>query len=137
MQAVALPLLFPLLQMRKPFLLPIASLLLVAFQCCKNDAASPAGSCPDGAKALATKIAALQAKPKGNPAYTIWAYTWNGQRVYLASEETCCDQFTTLYDECFTPLCAPSGGLSGQGDGRCPDFYQQATNQQLVWRDSR
>lgn len=122
--------------MRKLLLLPIASLLL-AFPGCKNEAAVPAGTCPDAAQALGAKIAELQAKPKGNPAYSIWAYSWNGQRVYLVSEATCCDQFSTLYDECFEPLCAPSGGISGKGDGRCPDFQQQATNQQLVWRDPR
>ena len=120
--------------MKKLSLVSLAGLLF-AFQCSKKEAVTPA--CPNGASALAAKIAELEAKPKGNPAYTIWAYTWNGQRVYLASDQTCCDQYITLYDECFTPLCAPSGGLSGKGDGRCPEFYQQATGQQLVWRDPR
>jgi len=120
--------------MKRTSLLPLACVLL-AFQCSKKDAAGPA--CPTGTAALSAKIAELQAKPKGNPAYTIWAYIWNGQRVYLASDKTCCDQYITLYDECFTPLCAPSGGFSGKGDGRCPEFYQQATGQQLVWRDPR
>lgn len=110
---------------------------MLVFQCCQKEGASPTSTCPDSTRGLAAKIAALQAKPKGNPAYTIWSYNWNGQQVYLASDQTCCDQYLTLYDECFTALCAPSGGLSGKGDGRCPDFYQQATNQQLVWRDPR
>ncbi|GAA4500578.1 hypothetical protein GCM10023172_21000 [Hymenobacter ginsengisoli] len=115
----------------------LLSLPLVAFQCGKKEAATPTAPCPGNPDALARKIAELQAKPKGNPAYAIWAYTWNGQQVYLASDQTCCDQYLTLYDACFNPLCAPSGGISGKGDGRCPDFYQQATNQQLVWRDPR
>lgn len=123
--------------MKKLLYLSLASLPLLAFQCGKADDASPNASCPGNAQALANKIAELKAKPKGNPAYTIWAYTWNGQRVYLASDQTCCDQYITLYDECFKPLCAPSGGITGKGDERCPDFYQQATNQQLVWRDPR
>jgi hypothetical protein len=123
--------------MKKLLYLSIMSLSLLAFQCGKKDEANPSGTCPDSSRALGAKIAELQAKPKGNPAYTIWAYTWNGQRVYLASDQTCCDQFTTLYDECFNALCAPSGGITGKGDGRCTEFYQQATNQQLVWRDSR
>jgi hypothetical protein len=123
--------------MRKLLLLPLISLLLLACQCCKNETANPTGSCPSGGEALSAKIAELQARPKGNPAYAIWAYTWNGQRVYLVSEATCCDQFSTLYDECFKSICAPSGGITGKGDGSCPDFQQQATNQQLVWRDSR
>jgi hypothetical protein len=113
----------------------VLGLSLVAFRCNKSSEPTPTSSCPNGG--LAAKIAALQAKPKGNPAYEIWAYTWNGQKVYLASDETCCDQFITLYDECFNVLCAPSGGITGKGDGRCSDFYQQATDQQLVWRDPR
>jgi hypothetical protein len=123
--------------MRRLVYLAVVTLPLLAFQCGKKEAASPAATCPGSAQALATKIAQLQAKPKGNPAYTIWAYSWNGQRVYLASDQTCCDQFVTLYDECFNVLCAPSGGLTGKGDGRCPDFHQQTTDQQLVWRDPR
>lgn len=105
---------------------------LLAFQCHKD--AEPAPECSDNA--LKAKIAELQAKPKGNPSYTIWQYKWRGQRVYIVSE-TCCDQYKTVYDACFNVLCAPSGGLSGKGDGRCPDFHQQATDEQLVWRDPR
>lgn len=123
--------------MKKLLHLLLLGLPLVAFQCGKKEAAGPAAACPSNTNALARKIAELQAKPKGNPAYTIWAYTWHGQRVYLASDQTCCDQYLTLYDACFAPLCAPSGGITGRGDGRCPDFYQQATGQQLVWRDPR
>jgi hypothetical protein len=113
----------------------LLALSLVAFRCNKSSEPTPTSHCPNGG--LAAKIAALQAKPKGNPAYEIREYSWNGQKVYLASDETCCDQFITLYDECFNVLCAPSGGISGRGDGRCPDFYRQATGQKLVWRDPR
>jgi len=122
--------------MRKLQLLSLAvalALPLLAFQC--QEPPTPAAARPTGG--LQAKIAELQAKPKGNPAYTIWSYSWQGQKVYLASEQTCCDQYLTLYDECFRALCAPSGGFSGKGDGRCPQFYQDATDQQLVWRDPR
>lgn len=111
----------------------LVALPLLAFQCHKD--AEPAPECPDNA--LQAKIAELQAKPKGNPAYTIQQYKWQGQKVYLASDQTCCDQYITLYDACFNVLCAPSGGFSGKGDGQCPEFYQQATDEQLVWRDPR
>ena len=118
---------------RLSVLAALVVLPLLAARCQKEVTPTPA--CPTNS--LQAKIAELQAKPKGNPAYTIWQYKWQGQRVYLASDQTCCDQFVTLYDVCFNVLCAPSGGLSGKGDGRCPEFYQQATDEQLVWRDPR
>ncbi|RPD50488.1 hypothetical protein DNI29_03360 [Hymenobacter sediminis] len=82
------------------------------------------------------KIEELRGKPKQNPAAEIWEYTYQGQRVYTISAN-CCDQYNMVYDECLNPICAPSGGLSGKGDGRCPDFSSAATDGKLVWRDPR
>jgi len=45
----------------------------------------------------------------------------DGQVVYLAVAP-CCDRFNDLYDALGNPVCAPSGGLSGAGDGRCPQL---------------
>jgi hypothetical protein len=42
-----------------------------------------------------------------------------------------------LYSENGDILCFPDGGLSGQGDGRCSDFFQTASDSSLVWRDDR
>ena len=39
--------------------------------------------------------------------------------VYLFTP-TCCDQFNPLYDADGRYICAPSGGFSGSGDGKCP-----------------
>lgn len=88
---------------------------------------------PEGIKA---KIAELQAQPKANPSYEIWEYKYQGQKVYLISAD-CCDQYNTVYDACLRPLCAPSGGFTGRGDGQCPDFNEKATDKKLVWRDPR
>ncbi|MBI3349677.1 MAG: hypothetical protein HY020_21010 [Burkholderiales bacterium] len=43
----------------------------------------------------------------------------DGQRFYLFMA-LCCDQFNRLYDADGRFVCAPSGGFTGQGDGRCP-----------------
>ncbi|WP_083326077.1 DUF6970 domain-containing protein [Hymenobacter coccineus] len=110
----------------------IGSLPLLSSQC--SHAASEPG--PQCAASIQTKIAELQALPKSNPAYEVWQYTFRGEPVYLVTAP-CCDQYETLYDACLNVLCAPSGGLSGQGDGRCPEFRQLAADRQLVWRDSR
>ncbi|MGI4884837.1 MAG: DUF6970 domain-containing protein [Janthinobacterium lividum] len=110
----------------------VGSLPLLAFQC--SHAASEPG--PQCTARIQTKIAELQALPKGNPAYEVWQYTFRDQKVYLVTA-SCCDEYITLYDECLNVLCAPSGGLSGRGDGRCPEFYQLSADRQLVWRDPR
>ena len=49
----------------------------------------------------------------------------------------CCDQFSTLYDADGAVICAPDGGITGRGDGKCPDFFQSRTNEKLFWEDSR
>ncbi|UYZ58365.1 DUF6970 domain-containing protein [Hymenobacter latericus] len=77
----------------------------------------------------------LAAKPE-NPPIRILSYQYNGQTVYYESAP-CCDQFTTLYDAKGNVLCSPDGGITGRGDGRCPDFEKTRTNEQLVWQDPR
>lgn len=96
---------------------------------CKKDG----GACEEK---LQLKVEELRNKPKQNPAAEIWEYTYQGRRVYTISAD-CCDQYNTAYDECLNPICAPSGGFTGKGDGRCPDFSSAATNGKLVWRDPR
>ena len=72
----------------------------------------------------------------GNPPQSIWSYEYHKQVVYFVPAQ-CCDQFSTLYDASGTALCAPDGGLTGKGDGKCTDFFDQRSNEQLVWKDSR
>jgi hypothetical protein len=68
-----------------------------------------------------------------NPPLEIWSYQYNGQLVYLTKPD-CCDQYEQLYSSACSLLCAPGGGFSGKGDGKCPDFYDKATNGKLVWK---
>jgi hypothetical protein len=74
--------------------------------------------------------------PVGNPPQSIWRYEYNGQTVYYVPPQ-CCDQFSTLYDATGNVMCAPDGGLTGQGDGRCRDFFEKRSGEQLIWQDSR
>ena len=48
----------------------------------------------------------------------------DGQIVYLHMAP-CCDQFNKAYDADGRYLCAPSGGFTGQGDGRCPAWIHR------------
>ena len=72
----------------------------------------------------------------GNPPQSIWSYDYNGQTVYYVPPQ-CCDQYSTLYDATGKVICAPDGGIDGKGDGRCPDFYEKRSNEQLLWKDPR
>lgn len=60
-------------------------------------------------------------------------YEYNGDKVYLFTMP-CCDFFNPVYDEQCKQLCAPSGGFSGRGDGKCPDFGEKAKKLRLVWK---
>ncbi len=85
---------------------------------------------------LAVLIRGFQSAPVGNPPRSIYRYNYNGQTVYYVPAQ-CCDQLSTLYDAAGQVLCAPDGGISGRGDGRCSDFFEQRTHEVLIWRDTR
>jgi hypothetical protein len=81
-------------------------------------------------------IQQFESDPVGNPAQSIWSYEYNGQVVYYIPPQ-CCDQYSMLYDTSGIAICAPDGGFTGKGDGKCPDFLSKRTNENLVWKDSR
>ena len=108
------------------FIIPILTLLTDS--CRKSKMMLP--SC------IEQKIEEIKAQPKWNPAAEINEYLYRGQHVYLITAD-CCDQYIMIYDGSCTPLCAPAGGYAGKGDGKCPDFYKEATHLKLVWKDQR
>lgn len=81
-------------------------------------------------------VTTFQKDPVGNPPQSIWQYEFKGQVVYYVPAQ-CCDQFSTLYDAAGDVICAPDGGFTGHGDGKCPDFFQLRTNEKLTWQDPR
>jgi hypothetical protein len=99
---------------------------------------SDAGSPPENANTfwLDRLIEQFQNTPVGNPPRSVWKYEYRGQIVYYVPPQ-CCDQFSILYDAAGKVLCAPDGGLTGRGDGKCPDFFQERKNGVLVWQDPR
>lgn len=106
-------------------------LAIPAFRC--SDPESPLDSEPAWVR---ERIRDFEAAPVGNPPQSIWKYEYNGQNVYYIPPQ-CCDQFGILYDVKGNILCAPDGGIGGGGDGRCPDFREKRTKEELVWRDPR
>ncbi len=52
-------------------------------------------------------------------------WVWNGDAVYRVWMRTA-EGWSVVYDLSCTYACAPSGGYTGQGDGLCPDFEDEA-----------
>lgn len=111
----------------KSILLSAIAIVFFAFQCTKNYSGS---SCID------KKIARIKTEKKWNPPAEVNEYLYNGKKVYLFSAD-CCDQFNELYDAECNYICAPTGGITGNGDGKCADFRNSAQHVRLVWKDDR
>ncbi len=76
------------------------------------------------------------AAPVGDPPQSIWQYQYKGNTVYFVPPQ-CCDQYSELYDDTGIIIAHPDGGIAGNGDGRCPDFFKERSAEVLVWKDHR
>jgi uncharacterized protein DUF6970 len=85
---------------------------------------------------LDSLIRELSSAPVANPPASIARYDYKGEVVYYLPPR-CCDIQGDVYQSDGRILCHPDGGLAGRGDGRCPEFLGERTNEQLVWRDPR
>jgi hypothetical protein len=81
-------------------------------------------------------IVRFQSEPVTNPPREVWRSELRGEIVYYVPP-ICCDQFGLLYDATGQVVCAPDGGISGHGDGRCPEYSGEHRNDRLVWHDPR
>lgn len=61
-------------------------------------------------------------------------YLYKNKKVFLLTAQ-CCDQFNILYDDSCKAICAPSGGFTGRGDGKCTDFDSTAKHIKLLWKN--
>lgn len=82
------------------------------------------------------KIDVFKSLPKGNPPQSIIEYTYKGKRVFYVPPQ-CCDQYSYLFDENCNLLGHPGGGFSGAGDGKLPDFFSEAKDPKVIWKDER
>lgn len=111
-------------------LIALAAIMFMSIQCSRK-VYGDAPSC------LIKKLNEIRSNPiAGNPPAKLSEYEYNGQKVYLLTMP-CCDQYNELYDSKCNYLCAPSGGLTGKGDGKCPDFDATAKFIRVIWEDKR
>lgn len=118
------------------YILPaIAIGLLISCGNAKNSVStSPEGKGQDSVPACVRKTLGELAKqePPMLP-LEVNEYVYNGKRTYLFTAD-CCDHYNVLYDENCKMICAPSGGFTGKGDGKCADFDKTAKLVRMVWR---
>jgi hypothetical protein len=110
----------------------ILSLLIISLFFCSCEKTRIAGV-PD---CIQDKIDVFKMLPKGNPPRSIVEYTYNNKRVFYVPPQ-CCDQYSDLFDENCNLLGHPDGGFSGRGDGKFPNFFNDAKDPKLIWKDDR
>lgn len=116
----------------KLFFFGIGLSVLVIWAGCEK----PQNPLPSTPLCIQQKIKAMQSEPVRNPPASIWQYEYQGQLVYYIPPP-CCDFYSQLFDSECNLICAPDGGITGKGDGKCPDFSKLAKNPKLIWEDKR
>ncbi|MGE0268589.1 MAG: hypothetical protein AB7S78_09075 [Candidatus Omnitrophota bacterium] len=81
-------------------------------------------------------IERFESAPTSNPPASVWRYKYKGRLVYYVPP-VCCDVPSALYDTLGNLVCSPDGGLTGRGDGKCPDFFDERTEELRIWHDPR
>ena len=104
--------------------------LIFLLSCSDNDIPRDA---PDCVKKV---IEGLKKDPVSKPPAKVYQYQYEGRTVYYLPP-ACCDGMSTLMDDNCNVICSPDGGITGAGDTKCPEFFKKATNQKLIWEDSR
>lgn len=85
-------------------------------------------------KCIANSIDRLQQEAVQNPQAQVWK--WETDRgVYYYFNAPCCDRMSRLVDTHCLQICAPDGGFTGRGDGKCPEFNN--VKKTLIWKDER
>jgi len=81
---------------------------------------------------IKNKIDSFKVKEAHERPQRVLEYTYKGKKVYYVVLP-CCDFFNEVYDDKCNYLGAPDGGFTGKGDGKIPDFFEEAKNEKLVW----
>lgn len=105
-------------------------LLMFGISCTKVDVPDDTPRC------IKKEIKSILKEPKRNPPAEVWKYKYKGSTVYFIPAY-CCDAMSVLYDESCNEICKPDGGFNGSGDGKCPDFFTERTEGELIWTDTR
>lgn len=114
----------------KTRLFSLLCLSLLLTECSNSDVVTDTPAC------VKSLIEQIKTQSVWSPPARVYRYTYQGKTVYFVPQH-CCDIPSVLYDEQCNMLCAPDGGISGGGDGKCTDFFKTRTNEALIWQDTR
>ncbi len=81
---------------------------------------------------MKNKIDSFKLKEAHERPQRVVEYMYKSKKVYYVVMP-CCDFFNEVYDANCNYLGAPDGGFTGKGDGKIPDFFEEAKNEKLVW----
>ena len=118
--------------MKKAFLPVGFFLVLLSCGNTKKSSQSPSGN-STLPSCVQEQLIRIENKQYDNPPIQIDEYEYQGKRVFLFTAD-CCDQYNIVFDENCKGICAPSGGITGKGDGKCKDFQQQAKHVRVIWK---
>jgi hypothetical protein len=82
---------------------------------------------------IKSRIQNIKSENVWNPPATIWQYKYNGKIVYYIPPR-CCDIPGAIIDENCNAVCY-DGGLIPSDD--CEDFFENRTDEKLIWKDNR
>ena len=81
---------------------------------------------------IKNKIDSFKLKEPHEKPQRVFEYVYKSKKVYYVVMP-CCDFFNEVYDANCNFLGAPDGGFTGKGDGKIPDFFEEAKSEKLIW----
>jgi hypothetical protein len=87
-------------------------------------------------KCIKNKIDSFKLMQKYEQPQRITEYDYKGKKVYYIVMP-CCDFFNEVYDDHCKFLGSPNGGITGKGDGKLPDFFNEVTREKLIWQAAK
>ena len=110
--------------MKRPVLISILACFLICtnFYCKRVDVPEGVPSCIK--KEIKKSDACLE---------KVTEYNYQESSVFLFENNNCPDALSFIYDDNCNCICSPSGGITGQGDKKCTDFFETATKVRIIW----
>lgn len=85
---------------------------------------------------IKNKIDSFKLKEPHERPQRVVEYMYKGKKVYYVVMP-CCDFFNEVYDANCNYLGAPDGGFTGKGDGKLPDFTEEAKPGKEIWKSAK
>lgn len=85
---------------------------------------------------IKNKLDSFKVMQKYEQPQWVTEYNYKGKKVYYIVMP-CCDFFNEVYDDHCKFLGSPNGGITGKGDGKLPNFFNEVTREKLIWQAAK